>query len=365
MTLPKTRLLALDVMRGMTIFFMIIVNTPGSWNFVYGPLTHASWNGCTPTDLVFPFFVFIVGVSMAYSFRKYDQAERSTWIRKILRRTLLIFLIGLFLNAYPLYDLDISSLRIFGVLQRIALAYGIAALLVVFFREKLLPIIFIGILLGYWAILLLFGGSQPLSLEENAVRLLDLWLFGADHLYQGYGLPFDPEGLLSSLPAAGTAIFGYLVGRKFQQSDVVTSGLKTIAPWGIGALVLGVIWNFIGFPINKPIWSSSYVLFAGGLATLFFIALIWIIDVQGYKKWTYVFRVFGLNPLISYALSGLIITTFSLIKIGDTSLYPWLYQEVFSKMGSHFGSLIQALTYTMFIWLFAWQLYRRGKVIKV
>ena len=173
------RLLALDVFRGMTIFFMIVVNTPGSWSHVYAPLLHAKWKGCTPTDLVFPFFLFIVGVSMAYSFRKYEVADRSLWIKKVLKRTFLIFIIGIALNWFPFYNTNIADLRIFGVLQRIALGFGGAAFVVIFFGKKLVPIVMIAILLLYWAILLYFGGDDPLSLKDNAVRLLDLKLL--DH----------------------------------------------------------------------------------------------------------------------------------------------------------------------------------------
>lgn len=361
----QKRLLSIDVLRGMTIFFMIIVNTPGSWEYVYAPLHHAKWNGWTPTDLVFPFFVFIVGLAMAFSFRKYAE-DKSLLVRKIVWRTVMIFLVGLLLNWYPFFNKSIADLRIFGVLQRIALAYGFGALLCAFLSRRALLISLVMILLGYWGILLSTGVEDPLSLENNLVRMIDLKLFGENHIYHGYGIPFDPEGLLSTLPTIGTVILGFLTGRLIQHISENQQKIKLLVLIAPGLIILAYVWQFLGFPINKPIWSSSYVLLTGGLAMLLFALLLWLIDVKEYTNWTYVFRVFGMNPLISYALSGLIIKTFSLVRIGDQSLYGWLYSHFFqSVFGNYFGSFLQALTYTMFIWLFAWQLYRRNTIIKL
>ena len=282
-------------------------------------MRHASWNGLTPTDWVFPFF-----------------------------------------------NKHISDLRIFGVLQRIALAYGFGALIVIFFREKWLPYIFATLLIGYYGILMIFGGSDPLSLQENASRMLDLWLVGESHVYGDYGIPFDPEGLLSTLPAIGTVLYGYWVGKVLQTREGIIDKMKILLPYAIGGIVLGVIWNFAGFPINKPIWSSSYVLVTGGLATLFLIALLWILDDKGWKKWAYVFRAFGLNPLISYALSGVLVKTSFLIKFANQNIYQWLYNNVFqTAFGNMNGSCFQAIVYTLFIWLFALWLYRRKIVVKL
>lgn len=365
-TIVNKRLLAIDVMRGMTIFFMIIVNTPGSWEYVFTPLRHAPWNGCTPTDLVFPFFVFIVGVSVSFSFRNLIDTDRSVWVRKILKRTALIFLIGLFLNWFPFIGKSIGDLRVFGVLQRIALAYGLGAFIIIYVKERWLPLVFAIILLGYWAILWTTGSADPLSLEGNAVRALDLWFVGEMHIYGGYGIPFDPEGLLSSLPAAGTVLFGYFVGRRIQLAATPLLKIKKILPLGIGGIVIGVCWHFLGFPINKPLWSGSYVLYAGGLATLLLALLLWCIDEKGWKKWSYIFRVFGLNPLVSYALSGLVIKSLSYVHIGGQPFYGWIYEHFFSSAFGHLtGSFLQALVYTLCIWLFAWWLYVQGRVIKV
>jgi predicted acyltransferase len=360
------RLFAIDVLRGMTIFFMIIVNTPGTWQYVYAPLKHAPWNGWTPTDLVFPFFVFIVGLAMSYSFRKY-QDDKAALSRKILKRTAAILLVGLVLNWYPFFNKSLGDLRYFGVLQRIALAYGLGALIVVYTKERVLPIILAGLLVGYW-VLLLLGGTppDPLSLENNLVRIVDLAVFGEKHVYHGYGIPFDPEGLLSTLPAAGTVILGYLIGKRMQKLHQHFEKVKMLIIAGVASVIAGYLWQYLGFPINKPIWSSSYVLLTGGLAMIILAILIYIIDILAVEKWTFIFKVFGLNPLISYVLSGLVIKTFFLIKIGEQNLYGWMYSQVFQVFfGDYLGSLMQALFYTFFIWFFAWLLYRRGRVIKL
>lgn len=361
----QKRLLSIDVLRGMTIFFMIIVNTPGSWEYVYPPLRHAPWNGWTPTDLVFPFFVFIVGLAMAFSFQKYDEGKNQL-LRKIAWRTMMIFLVGILLNWYPFFNKSLADLRIFGVLQRIALAYGLGAVLCAFLSRRYLILSLVLILLGYWGILLSTGVEDPLSLENNLVRKIDLMLFGENHIYHGYGIPFDPEGLLSTLPTAGTVIIGFLTGQMIQRVGDHLQKIKYLLIAGPLLIILAYLWQFLGFPINKPIWSSSYVLLTAGLAMLLFAALLWLIDIANLTRWTYIFRVFGLNPLVSYALSGLIIKSFSLVKIGNQSLYGWLYAQLFQPaFGNYLGSLIQALTYTMFIWLFAWILYRRNTVIKL
>ena len=359
------RLLSIDVLRGMTIFFMIIVNTPGSWEYVYAPLRHAPWNGWTATDLVFPFFVFIVGLSMSFSFKSY-QSDKNALYRKILTRTALIFLVGLLLNWYPFFNKSLSELRIFGVLQRIALAYGLGAILCASLNIRNLYIALGVILLGYWGILLSVGGPDPLSLENNLVRLIDLKLLGENHIYHGYGIPFDPEGLLSTLPTVGSIILGFITGRMIQMTETNADKIRNLLITGVILVALAYAWHYLGFPINKPLWSSSYVLLTAGLAMLFFALLLWMIDMMGWKKWTYIFRAFGLNPLVSYALSGLLAKTFFMIKIGDQNLYGWLYSHVFQVIfGNHLGSFLQALCYTMFIWFFAWLMYRRNIVVKL
>jgi predicted acyltransferase len=359
------RLLALDVFRGMTIFFMIVVNTPGSWSYVYAPLLHAKWDGCTPTDLVFPFFMFIVGVSMAISYSKFEGTNDKDWIKKAVGRGLKIILIGLLLNWFPFFTKNIADLRIFGVLQRIGLSFMVAGILVSMVNKKYLWVLLAAILFSYWAILLSVG-EGALSLEGNLVKSIDLVLFGVAHIYKGYGIPFDPEGLLSTLPAIGTVLLGYISGKNMMLQSDLYKKIKQLLLYGIVCLSAGLLWSFLGFPINKPIWSSSYVLFTGGLAMLFLAGMIWIIDVLNYKKWTYIFKAFGQNPLVCYALSGLFVKTMLLISVGEQNLYAWLYTSAFQPIfGNYFGSLMFALSLVMLIWLIAWVMDRKGIIVKV
>lgn len=367
----KNRLLSIDVLRGMTIFFMIVVNTPGTWEYVYAPLRHAAWHGCTPTDLVFPFFLFIVGVSMSISMSKFlasESADASGMTRKILKRTALIFLVGLLLNWFPFYYKHISDLRILGVLQRIALAFGGAGLLVILLKDKFkLAIAAVVILFGYWLLMYSGGTGDPYSLEGNLATTFDPKVLGESHVYGGFGIPFDPEGLVSTISGIAHVLIGYFVGLQVieMQSDH-KSLVKQLILTGVCLTVLGLIWNY-GFPINKPIWTSSYVLYTCGLATLLLAALTWVIDIRGRTKWTYVFRVFGLNPLVSYVLSGLFVKLMIYtVKWEGGNGYSWLYQQVFQPIFGNFpGSFMFALVYTFFIWIFAWLLYRKGKVIKL
>lgn len=361
----NNRLLALDVFRGMTIFFMIIVNTPGSWTYVYAPLRHAKWDGCTPTDLVFPFFMFIVGVSMAISYAKFEAGPQKVWISKVISRGLKIIVIGLLLNWFPFFTKNIADLRIWGVLQRIGFSFIIAGILIAIVNRKYLWYMLAAILVGYYMVLI-SAGEQALTLEGNLVRTIDLALFGETHIYKGYGIPFDPEGLLSSLPAVGTIILGYISGKNMLSYQEVTKKIKWLFIFGVVCLAAGCLWSYTGFPINKPIWSSSYVLFTGGLAMLFLGLMLWVIDVKKFQKWTYIFKAFGQNPLASYALSGLLVNTMFLIKIGDQNLYGWLFSSVFqTAFGDYLGSFMFALFFVMLIWVFAFFLDRKKIIIKV
>lgn len=361
------RLYSLDIFRGLTIFFMIVVNTPGSWTYVFAPLRHAEWDGLTPTDLVFPFFVYIVGVAMSFSFQKYDQSSnRAEWYGKVLRRTALIFLVGLLLNWFPFYNQSLSDLRIYGVLQRIALAYGFGALIVMNSPRRLLPAVFASLLIGYYILLIAFGGEAPLALEDNAVRRLDLWLVGERHVYGGYGIPFDPEGLLSTIPSVGTVVFGYWIGLVIQAKVDITAKIQSLIPYAAVATFAGIGLHLAGCPINKPIWSSSYVLLTGGLATFLLIALILILDFKKWRSWAWPFEAFGKNPLASYVASSAIIQILGLIKIGDQGSYGWIYANVFQSLFGNFaGSLLQAISYAMLVWVLALILHLKNIVIKL
>ncbi len=362
MTLPTGRYRSLDVFRGLTIAMMILVNTPGSWQHIYAPLRHAEWHGYTPTDLVFPFFLVAVGLSMSFVLPRYRSRGGKAFYSKVIRRVLLIFFIGLALTAFPFYNKDYSHLRILGVLQRIALAYGLAAVWVYHLRQvRLLIITSLLVLVGYWLLLWLAGGPDPYSLTHNLPRQLDLLVLGANHMWHGHGLAFDPEGLLSTLPAAVSVVSGYLLGLLIQQT-------RRPAPvWLAGALLLaaGYLWS-LAMPINKSLWTSSYVLVSSGIAALVLGLLIYLIDIGGLAGWAKPFEIFGMNPLAVFILSILWVKIYFMIHIGDRNMYGWLYHTVFEPIGNPtFGSLLFALFHVAGCWLVAWLLYRKQIVIKV
>lgn len=362
MHMASGRLLSLDIFRGMTIFFMILVNTPGSWNFVYAPLLHAKWDGCTPTDLVFPFFMFISGVSMAISYAKYT-GSRIGWINKVVYRGLAIILIGLLLNWFPFYHKHISELRVFGVLQRIGLSVLLVGVLIAFSGMRSLMVVTVAILIGYWALML---GGGDLSLEGNLIRKLDLALVGEKHIYYGFGIPFDPEGLLSTLPACCTMMIGYLTGMMLLKTSGNPGKVKWLLIAGMVLTAAGYIWSILGFPLNKALWSSSYVLYSAGLAMLFLSLMIWLIDIRHVTGWSYIFKSFGQNPLASFVLSILLVKISLHIKPGEMNLYEAVFEKGFRPFfGDYPGSLMFALTFVLFVWLFAWWMDRRGIVIKV
>jgi predicted acyltransferase len=387
------RLMSLDVLRGLTIALMIMVNTPGSWSYIYWPLAHAPWHGWTPTDLVFPFFLFIVGTAVWFAFKPYNHKLSPETTKKIIRRTFLIFAIGLALNAFPYLGYNFEKLRIFGVLQRIALAYGIGSIICLSLKRKPLMIAGGAILLIYWGILWFFGGNDPYSLTNNFARTVDLAILGKNHMYSGEGIPFDPEGIFSTLPAIVTVIFGFLIGQIVGTSQNKTKLIKQLLLIGISAVIIGQFWHFI-FPINKKLWTSSFVVLTGGLATSFLALFIWFIDVKGYKKWAHPFIVFGMNPLFIFVFSGLIAKIFgSMLHItylagkpllvifysgfrkyvslssvhGDFSSFSgWLYHAFYQPvMGNYLGSFAYSVTFILSYWLIVLYMYRRKIFIKI
>ncbi len=370
MNSPK-RYLALDVLRGITVVAMITVNNPGTWAHIFSPLEHSKWHGCTPTDLVFPFFLFVVGVSMFFSFSKYNNTLNKESLLRIGKRTLLIFAIGLFLNSFPQWMTDYSKLRILGVLQRIAIAYGIGSLIVLAIQRKYLPYAGVTILLIYWGILYFFGGADPYSPEGNAAIPFDTAILGESHLYKGFGIPFDPEGLLSTIPAIVTVILGYLCGSVIKQTASIKVP-RTLAIYGIAGVAAGFLWG-LAFPLNKPLWTSSYVIYSAGWALLVLALLIWIIDLKGYSKWTSFFVVFGMNPLFIFALSGFYvksITRFIHVTEPDGRVvngYTWLYEHLFMPLSSDpkISSLLFALAHIAMFWLIGLVLYKNLLFIKV
>lgn len=361
----KERYLPIDVFRGLTIFLMILVNTPGSWNYVYEPLKHAEWHGCTPTDLVFPFFLIAIGLSIAFSFKKF-RSNKPKQLKKILKRSFIIFLIGVLLNWFPFYYKSFDQLRFLGVLQRIALAYLIAGIMITYCSRNLISILSVLILLGYWLLLFLLGGNDPYSLEQNGIGALDIFLFGSDHVYSGFGIDFDPEGILGSFPAAVSIAIAYKIGLYIQEAKNRILLPRDLVLIGLGFLILGMIWNQ-WLPINKPLWTGSYVVYTAGWAIIVLATLIWFIESRKWKFWVKPFQVFGLNPLFSYVLSiavvKLMLYTF---RINDMNLYAWSYEEYFQPLfGNYPGSFLFALTFTFIIWVFSLILYKKAIVIKI
>lgn len=367
------RLISLDVFRGATIAFMITVNNPGSWGHIYASLGHAKWFGCTPTDLVFPFFLFIVGVAMWFSFAKFDHKLTLEAGKKILKRTFLIFLIGLVLNMLRPVDSFVeifTKLRIVGVLQRIALCYGIASVLVLTLEKKKVAWIAGIMLVFYWLLLAATGGFE---IGDTLARRFDLWIMGSNHVYHGYGMPFDPEGLLSTIPAIVTVILGYFTGSMIKSEPDQKKVVKQLIGRGVVFALGGLLWGLF-FPIGKPIWTSSYVLYSGGLAMIVLGIAILFIDVLGYKAWTKPFIVFGANPLFIFVLSGLVAKTLVFLArwhdaTGNlVTLKTWLYTSIFIPLagGSQIdGSLLFALTLIAMYWLIADILYKKKIFIKI
>jgi predicted acyltransferase len=369
------RFLALDVFRGMTICFMIIVNTPGSGQFAYAPLNHAAWHGFTPTDLVFPSFLFAVGNAMSFVMAKWSGMQQSTVLSKIFKRTLIIFLCGYLLYWFPFIELDksgsvilspISHTRILGVLQRIALCYCIGALMIYYLKPKTSVIICIIILLAYWPIMYFFGDpTDPLSLTGNAGLRLDKWLMGEYHMYHGEGIAFDPEGWISTLPAVGNVVAGYVAGQFIQQKGKTYEGLAKLMLTGFGLLVIAYFWD-LGFPINKKLWTSSFVIYTVGLDCIIISAVIYVIDFLNITKWTYFFQVFGKNPLFIYLLSEVGATVLYVLHAQPkVSVYSWLYDSIFKNAGLYFGSFLFALTFMLFCWSVGYILDKRKIYVRV
>jgi predicted acyltransferase len=387
-TSPETtarpgRMVSLDVFRGVTIAAMILVNDPGSWSHIYPPLEHAEWNGWTPTDLIFPFFLFIVGVSMTLSFasRVARGVTRRALVIHVVRRSALIFAVGLFLNGFP--EFDLGSIRIMGVLQRIALCYLVAGLLylMTFQRDsaadrpmcvranlRVTAVIALALLVGYWALMTFVPvpgyGAGHLGKEDNLGAYIDRTLMRG-HLWSE-SVTWDPEGFLSTLPAIASLLIGILVGEWLRGERSAGRKAMGLAAAGFALLVAGRLLHPY-FPINKNLWTSSFVLFTGGFAMLVLAACYWIVDVRSWRAWTSPFLVFGMNAILAYALAALVseVSTdfeFTGSQGHRTTLHGWLYQRYFV---SHFNAVNASLAFAVFfvlvIFAILWPFYR-GKV---
>ena len=358
---PK-RLLALDILRGITIAGMILVNNPGSWGYVYAPLEHVAFNGLPPTDLVFPFFMFIMGISTYISLRKYNFTYSHATLRKIMKRTVIIFCIGLLLNLLAksvfTHHLNFEEWRYLGVMQRLAIGYGVTSLVAITVKHKYFPAIILVTLAAYF--LLLATGDGFNQSETNVVARFDAWALGTSHMYHEGGMAFDPEGLLSTVPAVCHVMVGFYCGKLLLSAKDNAEKIQRL-------FLIGTILTFAGFllsygcPINKKVWSPTFVIITCGLASSFLALLIWIIDMKGYQNWCAFFRSFGVNPLFIYVFAE----TMG-IALGATGVSAFIYEKMLAPaLGDYPGSLVYALIYIIFCWSIVHILYKKGIYIKI
>ena len=381
------RFRSLDVFRGATVALMILVNNPGSWAHIYPPLDHASWHGCTPTDLVFPFFLFAVGNALAFVMPKLDAAGEGAFWKKIILRTLIIFGIGMFLNWFPFIKYDdvgklvgkpFESLRIFGVLQRIALSYFFATVIIHFFKLRGAFVISAFLLLGYWFLCVAANPADPFSISGWFGTNVDKALLGESHMYHGEGIAFDPEGLMNTFAAIVQVILGYCVGNYIITKGKNAEMLNTLFVTGCVLIFAGFCWDMV-FPINKKIWTSSYTVYTTGLALLILSVMIYLIEFKGNKGlWTHFFDMFGKNALFIFIMSGLLPRLMNLIRIPNgiadngkpkyLSPFNWFYEHCCKPIfpsDPRIGSLIYALCFIAMMWFFAWVLDKKKIYIKV
>lgn len=392
-----SRILSIDILRGITIAGMITVNNPGSWSYMYAPLEHAEWNGLTPTDLVYPFFMCVMGMCIYIAMRKFDFTCNRATVMKILKRMVLIYLVGLAIGWFskfchrlnnPLSDADFfaqlwytiwsfDTIRLTGVLARLAVCYGATALLAITVRHKHLPYIAGALLLGYFG-LLMWGNGFAYD-ETNILSIVDRAMLTTKHMYLDNGI--DPEGLLSTLPAIAHTLLGFLIGGLlFRKSDANVEHLDTpthitltkVVPLfvvGTSLLFVGYLLSY-GCPINKKVWSPTYVLVTCGLASMLLALLTWVIDVKGKKKWSVFFEVFGVNPLFLFVVSDFFAIVFGAFTfpVGDKQMnvIGYIYTQMLSPMfGQYGGSLVYSLLFIALNWVIGYQLYKRKIYIKL
>lgn len=374
--IKQERFLSLDVFRGLTIALMIVVNTPGTGAEIYGYLIHAQWFGFTLADLVFPSFLFAVGNSLSFSMVKMKQAlAKEVWL-KFIKRTIIIFLLGYLMYWFPFFKIDeagglmlkpISETRIMGVLQRIALCYFFASLIFYYLSEKVAIIISVFVLLGYWVILYLFG--QPgfeLEIATNAASKFDLSILGFEHIYKKDSIPFDPEGLLSTLPAIVNVVMGYIAGIFIQNKGKSFEGIAKLLMVGFALTSLALWWDLI-FPISKKLWTSPFVLYTVGLDLSIMAVLIYLIEIKKIKAGIEFFDVFGKNPLFIYLFSELFFVTLCLIPVrNDLNAFEWVSESIFQNIApGAFGSLLTAIVFLLICWLLGYILHKKHIYIKI
>jgi len=375
MALTTERFTALDIFRGMTICFMIIVNAPGSGANVWTPLDHAPWIGFTPTDLVFPSFLFAVGNALSFSKKKFE--SDTAFIGKIFKRTVIIFLLGYLMYWFPFFHRvndgwafnPLSHTRIMGVLQRIALCYFFGALIVHYCSQKTAVIISALLLIGYWAFLLLFGEpGKEFTMLGNAGTRLDIVLLGNDHLYHDKGGPiaFDPEGLLSTLTGIVNVIGGFLAGAFIQRKGKTYETVAKLLMYG-GLLIVAALFLGQFFPIAKKLWTSTFSLLTIGIDLAILGLLIFAIEIEKVKRGTNFFLILGRNSLAIYLLSELLLTVLQTVWVGPKlSFYDWINQVFYQRLfPGAFGTLVFAICYMMLCWLVAYVLDKRKIYIKI
>ena len=386
MKATNQRLLALDILRGITIAGMILVNNPGSWGSIYAPLGHASWNGLTPTDLVFPFFMFIMGISTYISLKKYNFEWSNATAWKIVKRTLVIFAIGLGIAWFSKFcrtwnslsgeeisfwsrlgqsSWTFDSIRILGVMQRLALCYCATALIAILVKHKHIPWIILGLLASYTCLLLIGNGFE--YNETNILSIVDRVVLGVNHMYKDNGI--EPEGLLSTIPAIAHVLIGFWCGKLLLGTKDIHEKIQRL-------FLVGVILTFAGFllsygcPINKKIWSPTFAITTCGLASSFLALLIWIIDVKDKKTWSRFFESFGINPLFMYVTGAVFSILLGNIKFaygeGIISVQRYIYSEVLQPLlGDYLGSLAYALLFVSLVWAVGYILYKKKIYIKI
>lgn len=377
------RLLSLDAFRGITIAAMILVNTPGSWGYVYAPLRHADWHGWTLTDLIFPFFLFIVGVAMTFSIQTLIGVDfKSEIYKKVIKRSVILFLLGVLLNFYPFgipftsdgwSNFSFSSIidtfldiRIMGVLQRIALCYLFTSIMIIHLTRRDQFYAAFGLLAVYAIAILLYG---HLTLEDNLARTIDLAIFSPANMYSVRGIPFDPEGLFSTIPAIVTTLSGVFVGNLLRGHLSPKEKATQLVLWGLAGILLGNGLNIL-IPINKQLWTPSYVFLTSGWACLILALFYWLMDIKKTNLWAKPFIVFGSNSLFLFFASGILVRTLFRIKIATEettlSLYSWLYNSFFVPWAGELnGSLFFAITWIL-LWLgVLWLFYVKKIFIKI
>lgn len=358
------RYIALDALRGLTIAAMILVNTPGDWAHVYPLLLHSHWHGFSPTDLVFPLFLFIIGSALFFAFKKINFQPSPDVLKKVVKRSLLLFFIGLFLNAFP-FQQPLEQLRIMGVLQRIALCYFVAALLILFLKNNAIKITIAIILISYALILAPWG----YDINNNLIQIVDLKLLGADHLYHLHDQVFDPEGLLSCFPAIASVLIGFEVTKMLTQCQQKQQGFNMLLILSVLLLILGYLTAQI-IPINKSLWTSSYVLVSSGYACLLLALFVLLGDIFQQQKLLSPWLVYGLNPLFIYVIAWLWEEVYKLIQLPlANGKKVWLGQYLQAHLIPYFSainaSLIYALSHVLLFWLLALTLYKKNIVVKI